>query len=364
MRPTPSAIEGLRALSARLYPGSAIDDITVLGPDDAVTARTRKGVGYGIPVRIRLHTADGRPVALVFHTARSDDFGHDRRADRAAELLLAYDTFGLVPGHVPAIDVGVIESGGALRSLAEAGEFYLVTGWAEGTLYADDLRRVATDGVATELDLERADALATYLAALHAHKLERPGVYTRAIRDLLGSGEGIFGLVDGYPEGVPGAPRQRLQRIEEQCLAWRWRLKHKDHRLTRIHGDFHPFNLVFGKGSALALLDAARGSAGDPADDVTALAVNYVFFALDAPSSWPRGLGALWRRFFRTTLARHHDPGLTEVMAPWLAWRALVVANPVWYPNLSQAARERLLGWVERVLDAPRFAPESAEELF
>ena len=33
-------------------------------------------------------------IELVFHTASPNDFGHDRRSDRAQEMLLAFDTFG------------------------------------------------------------------------------------------------------------------------------------------------------------------------------------------------------------------------------------------------------------------------------
>jgi aminoglycoside phosphotransferase (APT) family kinase protein len=262
---------------------------------------------------------------------------------------------------VPALDVGAIGPDGQPRSLADAGEFYLVTGWAEGRLYAEDLRHVATSGEAGPLDLARATALARYLAALHTRAPGRPAAYRRAVRDLVGSGEGLFGIVDGYPDGVPAASRARLHGLEERCLAWRWRLRGHEHRLARVHGDFHPFNLVFHEGTELALLDASRGCLGDAADDVTALAVNYVFFALEARTAWPLGLGRLWRRFWDEYLGATHDVELFDVAAPWLAWRALVLANPAWYPRLSAEARDRLLGWIEHVLDEPRFDPASAD---
>jgi len=52
------------------------------------------------------------------------------------------------------------------------------------------------------------------------------------------------------------------------------------------------------------------------------------------------------------------------VAAPFLAWRGLVLASPRWYPELPPSARQALLGWIERALDAPSFDPDSAEELF
>ena len=361
-------MEALRELVRRRFPGATVVSSDRLGDDaghdgDAPSRdATAKGSGYGAPVRVVVREGDGTERTLVFHTARADDFGHDRRADRAAEMILAFDTYRLVPRHVPALDVGVITSSGELRSIADAAETYLLTEWAPGQVYAQDLRRIAKDG-ATPRDLHRLDTLVRYLVELHATHRGRLAVYTRAVRDLIGSGEGIFGMIDGYADDVAGAPPDRLQRIEERCASWRWRLRGREPRLARIHGDLHPFNIVFDGEADLALLDASRGSMGEPADDLTALAINFVFFALDDPGAWSRGLGALWHRLWSTYLDATSDRELLEVAAPWLAWRALVIANPRWYPGLSADGRDRLLTWIELALAAPRFDPASANKV-
>ena len=67
-------------------------------------------------------------------------------------------------------------------------------------------------------------------------------------------------------------------------------------------------------------------------------------------------------------IARLNRIGGTQTMqrcvAPFLAWRALVVACPRFYPGLSAEARDRMLTLADRVLDAPRFDPDSAGALF
>jgi hypothetical protein len=365
--------DAIRQHLSTLLPGSRVLRIAPLGADhDAAGEITEKGAGYGEPLRLTVEQLDGRVRELVWHTATADRFNHDRRADRAAEMLLAFDTFGSVPGHVAAVDVGAIGPGGALCSLRDHGELYLITEFAPGEVLAADLRRVARQRVAGERDLGRCDRLVDHLLDLHRRPL--PGealagigaaaVYARAIRDLVGHGEGIFGMVDGYPPDAPGAPPERLHALERRCCEYRWRLRDRHHRLARIHGDFHPFNIVFDPGDGLALLDASRGCAGDPADDVTCLAINYVFFALEDRASWQRGLGVLWRRLWQRYLERSGDRELLEVAPLFLAWRALVIANPLWYPTLPAACRDALFGLAERALDAGRLDPESAEALF
>lgn len=363
-RPISSPISPrLREHLARLYPQHEVTSIEPLPPDTGATRdSTTKALGYGRPVRVTL-TRGGEVHELVWRVATPDEFGHDRRADRAASLLLAYDDFGRTPAHVAPIDVGVIGADGALLSIREGGEPYLLTEFARGTIYAEDLRRIARDGAATEQDVARAGALARYLARLH-QPIDDGAAYRRAIRDLVGHGEGIFGIVDGYPADVPGAPPERLAAIERRCAEWRWRLRGHEGRLVRTHGDFHPFNIVFREGSDFTLLDASRGGRGDAADDLTALAINYVLFALDAPAAWKRGMGPLWHELWGTYARERPDGSLLACAPPFFAWRALVVCNPRFYPELSEGGRRALLGLVEGALEAKHLNPAWADELF
>jgi hypothetical protein len=53
-----------------------------------------------------------------------------------------------------------------------------------------------------------------------------------------------------------------------------------------------------------------------------------------------------------------------ESAAPFLAWRALVLGCPRFYPDLAPPARDALLSFAERALAAPTFDPGGAEDLF
>jgi len=357
--------DALSNLAEGLFPGARLVSVEPLRPD-ATGGDGDKALGYGEPLRVTVRDAAGRLRAFVFRTQAANEFGHDRRADRMDEALVAWDLFNRTPEHVRALDVGAVGDDGRLVSLRGTGEPYLVTEWVEGTLYAEDLRRVARAGVSEPPDLARVDALAAYLVRLHAQRLDDPPAWRRSVRDLLGHGEGIFGMVDGYPPDTPAAPPARLRALEERCLAWRWKLRGRPHRLGRTHGDFHPFNVVFhpgGDGAAFTLLDASRGGQGDPADDATALSVNYVFFAAEHRGAWPRGLGPLWRRFWDRYLASAGDPEVLEAAPPFLAWRALVVASPRFYPHLGAPARDLLLRLAERALEEGRLDLDLPDQL-
>ena len=65
-------------------------------------------------------------------------------------------------------------------------------------------------------------------------------------------------------------------------------------------------------------------------------------------------LGVLWHRLWDTYTAARLDPDLLAVAPPYFAWRALVVCNPRFYPELGTPARDALLGLATRALDAGR----------
>ena len=174
-------LSGLRARLEALAPGAELLAIDPLSPD-AGSGEAGKEQGYGKPLRVRIREPDGRERSFVFHVESDNDFGHDRRSDRARNVLLAWDSFPLVPHHARAVDVGGLTSNGQLLPLREVGELYLLTEWAEGEVYADDLRRVARTGVAQPLDLARVDALVQVLRDIHASPGTRPPAYARASR--------------------------------------------------------------------------------------------------------------------------------------------------------------------------------------
>ena len=103
------------------------------------------------------------------------------------------------------------------------------------------------------------------------------------------------------------------------------------------------------------MLDRSRGALGDPADDVASLAVNYLFYALRTAGGFTGPFAELFHLFWSRYAKRSGDAELPAVIAPHFAFRALVLANPLWYPRESEEIRRRLFRFILAVLEAERF---------
>jgi hypothetical protein len=122
-----------------------------------------------------------------------------------------------------------------------------------------------------------------------------------------------------------------------------------------VHGDFHPWNILFRKGEDFTLLDRSRGEWGEPADDVSCLTINYLFASLLRSGRLAEPFATLFLRFWEHYLELAKDAELLEVVAPFYAWRGLVIGSPVWYPRLPQGVRRVLFNFIQNVLSDDRF---------
>jgi hypothetical protein len=321
-----------------------------------------KGFGYGVPYIIEFN-AGGETKYVVLEAMRPEGFGHDHFSDRAAVLLWQNSAFNKLPKHVCSVDVGSFSSDGVtLRSLGDCCEFFILTEFVDGSLYHSDLDRIKENGQMTGLDEERCLALSDYLVQIHSvKKKDAQELYIRRIRDLVGHGEGIFGLTDSYPAHAEYFDEKYFLDFEKTCLEWRWRLKHKAHRLAQVHGDFHPWNIMFRQGMDFTVLDRSRGEWGEPADDVTAMTINYLFYSLEAYEEIAGPFLKLFLLFWRNYLDRSCDEEILRVVQPFYAWRSLVIASPLWYPHLSLNVRKKILQFATKMLKVKSFEFEDIE---
>jgi hypothetical protein len=328
--------------------------LSILGREPGADAL--KAYGYGVPVKVEYELSGERHVA-VLETVTPGPFGHEHMADRAQILLWSHSAFNRLPRHVRSLDVGGFSKDGSLISVGDVEEFFTLNEFVEGKGYNHDLERLRDGKELANLDLARVDALCDYLGEIHRLRGPDPALYLRRTRELVGAHECIMGIIDSYPPQFDGMTANILVEIERALVDWRWRLKGYAHRLHQVHGDFHPWNILFQTDANFIVLDRSRGEWGDPADDITALTVNYVFFSLQRYGRLEGAFATLFSRFWERYLNATGDDELHAVVGPFFAFRGLVVANPVWYPRLGPGIRTKLLNFVRAVLDRPRFDP-------
>ena len=326
-----------------------------LGGEKSEVSKDLKGFGYGVPYVIEFRVKS-EVKRVVLETMRPEGFGHDHFSDRAQILLWQHSAFNKLPRHVRSVDVGAFTADGeSMKALGDCGEFFIVTEHVDGRLYHFDLDRIKETGRLRKLDEKRCLALSDYIVEVHRVKHEAPWLYVRRARELVGHGECIMGLLDSYQPQLDFVNESDLIDIERNCVIWRWRLKRKAHRLSQVHGDFHPWNVMFREGTDFTVLDRSRGEWGEPADDVTAMTINYVFYSLQKYGELAGVFEHLFRLFWENYLRKTDDLEILEVVQPFYAWRGLVVASPIWYPNLSKNVRTKLLNFVKNVLQFERF---------
>jgi Ser/Thr protein kinase RdoA (MazF antagonist) len=178
----------------------------------------------------------------------------------------------------------------------------------------------------------------------------------------------VLGILDSYPHPWPTLPPAACEALESAMVRWRWRLRDRAHRLSRTHGDFHPWNLLFREGTDFSVLDRSRGEWGEPADDVAALGINYLFFGMrKAAARGERDVAepfrGLFQGFLSTYLETSRDDELLETLPPFLAFRALVLAHPKWYPDLPAPLRADLAQLATSLAAATRFDPADVPRL-
>jgi len=328
------------------------DDARLLAAGDigSLDAQGMKGFGYGKPLLIRFMVG-GEVREAVLSVMKGDKFGHQFYWDRAAILMFQHETSARMERHVRPLGLGYVDDDNALIPVDRPREFFIVNEKLEGYDYFLDLERIRS-GDFRESDLELAREFARWLARVHSRKLDDAPLYHRRIRNLIGSSECILGMIDeAYPHPYPAFGDARFMALEKRLVDWRWKLRGYAHRLSAVHGDFHPWNVLVTDQGEFSVLDRSRGEWGEPGGDLATMAINYLLWSLYGHDRLAGPFEGLYRAYFGEYLERTGDGEVLKVLAPFFVFRALVIASPQWYPDHPATVRQGLFNLMDNVLE-------------
>jgi hypothetical protein len=118
---------------------------------------------------------------------------------------------------------------------------------------------------------------------------------------------------------------------------------------------------MFRRGLDFTAIDRSRGEWGEPADDVSAMTINYIFYSLQTYGEMTGPFLRLFLLFWKNYLDRTGDEEILSVVSPFFAWRSLVLASPLWYPHLPANVRKKIIRFAVRVLAIKKFEFEEVE---
>jgi aminoglycoside phosphotransferase family enzyme len=317
------------------------------------------GTGYSLKFKV-----DDRSKTLVLKSLFKENLGMDHYSDRASSLLDAHDNYNKMENHVKSEDVIAQNDDNSLTSIGKAKEFYILMEEARGEDLFKDFDKIKESGKLSEEVRKKILVISDFLVKLHKNKHESVPLYRRKIRDTIGSGGSLIGLLDMHPDPAFKQFESKWMEIVMHSIKFWRKSRNMDNRLCEIHADYHPGNLWFENGN-FTILDRSRGRYGEPADDIVAFAINPIMYSLMTTGEFEGPFREMFDIFWNNYFKQTKDREMRKIMAPYIAFRVSVVTNPIFYndemlggKDKATKIRSKMINLALNILKDNEFSPE------
>ncbi len=332
------------------HPKAVLKEVALLG-----------GGWHGEGFRVVYEDEEGEKTVIA-RRIRDREFSHDYVSDRVATFIIQHKIAGGIKEHVKSHDVVAVKDDG-IALIGDVEEAFQIVELAEGSPYINDFERIRKEGAGEE-DYQIARELAGVLAGIHSRKFKgeeerAASLYKRHLRDAIGHGEMLLGVIDTYPK-ESFLSVAMIKELVALSAEHREKIKHNYKRLSRMHGDFHQFNILI-KNKEMKLLDASREIWGEPADDLTCMAINYIWYWL---MSKREDFLKLFTTFWGGYLEKTGDDEIGRFAPLFFAFRSVVVSHPVYYPDQTDELRRKMINFAIKTLREGDFDYKRVREYF
>lgn len=325
------------------------------------------GTGYALDFQ-----QSGQSKRLILKSLFTQNLGMDHFSDRAGSLLLAHSHYHKIPQHNLSKDVCALTQK-EIISIGNTKECFILLEEAQGQDLFEMFESMSSQEQLDSLQQRRIIQLATYLANLHQEKSEQSNqkqqsLYARSVRSVVGGNTSVMSIIDMYPRNPPFISQDEIHQLTQSTLKFWTKFRHHGNRLSHVHGDFHPGNIWYQDDNNFTILDRSGQTYAEPADDLTAFSINFIFYALAKRGSLSGALKQGFELFWQTYLEITQDHQIKQLAPPFFALRILVICNPAFYQddffkNNPTTTRRRLVQFAQRLCDKGELEPEKINEL-
>lgn len=331
-----------------------------LGKDVLISNCSTLGIGWvaeGYKLEI---SVDNEQKDVVLRTLGSVDFSHDYVSDRLAYFVMQHHTSSKLPKHARSLDVIGVPGDGSNGNLLNSRDFVQIIEYVDGREYGEDLSEILSGREINGADIKKACDISDYLALVHSLKFDgdfehATSLYKRHTRDMVGS-VFLLDVLDTYPSKVEFASASEIENLVSSLYSFRNYLPVDTNRLKKLHGDFHPGNIIFDNLGDFTVLDSARHIWGEAADDVASMGINYIWNAIKQTGRYEGKFKVVFENFWKNYLEKSNDHDIQNIMPLFFGIRSFVLNHPNFF-DVGDDVRLKMFRLSKNMLKAGEFNP-------
>ncbi|MFS8131021.1 MAG: phosphotransferase [Candidatus Dojkabacteria bacterium] len=301
----------------------------------------------------------GVETKIVCRQLRGIGLSRDYLADNVGYLLLQHQISQIHPTHINSIDV--VCYGEEVRTVSIDGieNVFQVMEFAEGKSYIEFISKISKEETLSKQQKEIIENISSYMARIHEIKPMQLSdeifkhYYWRHSQDYIGS-EVFMDIMDVW-DNDKLLDAQGKTEMMTNLFRIRESLRSEYKRCSMIHSDLHPDNIRVQEDLTIRPLDSARAMWGEPADDLTSMLANFIYFGLKNDGSLKGSYLEAYNLMLNKYIELTQDKDISKHAQLYLPVRLLILAHPDFFSSDTLELKNMLINFAKKILNDSHF---------